>query len=203
MFPNLQSDLILGLDWLINNNPQIPCWESGIMFLKQTSKNKCNTYKIKPHKPLKFNSSKIKTKHSENNIQTGLISADEVNQSADWDCLILLLKSSEGEPEYDVDFYKPHFQEPPLYTPSEPLTLQQQKILADLQTRNNDVLKTTLPKGLPPNREGDNPIAPTIPGAIPVKKPYYQLSPSQNLEIKKQLTSYIEKGYLKPSHSPW
>ena len=204
VFPNLQADLILGLDWLINNNPQIPCWESGIMFLKQTSKNKCNTYKIKPHKPLKFNSSKIKTKHSENNIQTGLISADEVNQSADWDCLILLLKSSaEGEPEYDVDFYKPHFQEPPLYTPSEPLTLQQQKILADLKTRNHDVLKTTLPKGLPPHREGDNPIAPTIPGAIPVKKPYYQLSPSQNLEIKKQLTSYIEKGYLKPSHSPW
>ena len=52
VFPNLQADLILGLDWLINNNPQIPCWESGIMFLKQTSKNKCNTYKIKPHKPL-------------------------------------------------------------------------------------------------------------------------------------------------------
>eukprot|EP00959_Pyramimonas_sp_CCMP1952_P420354 8804570-Pyramimonas_sp.AAC.1 len=29
------------------------------------------------------------------------------------------------------------------------------------------------------------------------------LSPWQNQEIKKQLTEYINKGYLQPSHSPW
>jgi len=213
VFPNLQADMILGLDWIIHHNPIIPDWSSGIMHLirqnKNKNKSKTNTFKIKPVKPIismeafKNNNNK-QMKNPSNKINTegtGLISALEVSQSTDWDCLTLMIKSLEADT--GDEFYKPHFEEPPLYTQSEPLNEQQLQLLQNLKAQNHEVLRLSLPAKLPPHRPGDSPIAPIIPGAKPVKRPAYQLSPSQNLEIKKQLTAYIDKGYLQPSHSPW
>jgi hypothetical protein len=36
-----------------------------------------------------------------------------------------------------------------------------------------------------------------------IKRPAFALSPAQNLEVKRQLTEYINKGFMQPSHSPW
>ena len=71
------------------------------------------------------------------------------------------------------DFYQPAFEEPPLYKESVPHTPEQQVIIDKLIADNCEVLRDTLPAGLPPARPGDNPIAPTIPGSAPVSKPPY------------------------------
>ncbi|GJS82973.1 putative reverse transcriptase domain-containing protein [Tanacetum coccineum] len=42
-----------------------------------------------------------------------------------------------------------------------------------------------------------------IPGALPVVKSPYRLAPSKMLELSNQLKELQEKGFIRPSHSPW
>nr|GEY58907.1 retrovirus-related Pol polyprotein from transposon TNT 1-94 [Tanacetum cinerariifolium] len=56
--------------------------------------------------------------------------------------------------------------------------------------------------GLPPVREIEFRID-LIPGALPVVKSPYQLAPSEMLELSSQLKELQEKGFIRPSQSPW
>ncbi|GJR71487.1 putative reverse transcriptase domain-containing protein [Tanacetum coccineum] len=56
--------------------------------------------------------------------------------------------------------------------------------------------------GLPPMREIEFRID-LIPGASPVVKSPYRLAPSEMLELSNQLKELQEKGFIRPSHSPW
>nr|GEU67910.1 putative reverse transcriptase domain-containing protein [Tanacetum cinerariifolium] len=56
--------------------------------------------------------------------------------------------------------------------------------------------------GLPPLREIEFCID-LIPGALLVVKSPYQLSPSEMIELSNQLKDLQEKGFIRPSHSPW
>ncbi|GKD07995.1 putative reverse transcriptase domain-containing protein [Tanacetum coccineum] len=55
---------------------------------------------------------------------------------------------------------------------------------------------------LPPVREIEFRID-LIPGASPVVKSPYRLAPSEMLELSNQLKELQEKGFIRPSHSPW
>nr|GEU59435.1 hypothetical protein [Tanacetum cinerariifolium] len=57
---------------------------------------------------------------------------------------------------------------------------------------SNDLL------GLPPLREIE-----LIPGAIPVEKSPYRLAPSELEELSGQLRELQDKGFIRPSSSPW
>ncbi|GKE60069.1 putative reverse transcriptase domain-containing protein, partial [Tanacetum coccineum] len=56
--------------------------------------------------------------------------------------------------------------------------------------------------GLPPNREIEFRID-LIPRAIPVVKSPYQLAPSEMEELSGQLKELQDKGFIRPSSSPW
>ncbi|GKC19869.1 putative reverse transcriptase domain-containing protein [Tanacetum coccineum] len=56
--------------------------------------------------------------------------------------------------------------------------------------------------GLPPNREIEFRIN-LIPGAIPVAKSPYRLAPSEMEELSSQLKELQDKGFIRPSSSPW
>nr|GEX63229.1 hypothetical protein [Tanacetum cinerariifolium] len=56
--------------------------------------------------------------------------------------------------------------------------------------------------GLPPVREIKFRID-LIPGALPVVKSSYRLAPSEMSELSNQLKELQEKGFIRPSHSPW
>nr|GEX12103.1 hypothetical protein [Tanacetum cinerariifolium] len=56
--------------------------------------------------------------------------------------------------------------------------------------------------GLPPVRETEFRVD-LIPGALPVVKSSYRLAPSEMLELSNQLKELQEKGFIRPSHSPW
>ncbi|GJX62975.1 putative reverse transcriptase domain-containing protein [Tanacetum coccineum] len=56
--------------------------------------------------------------------------------------------------------------------------------------------------GLPPVREIEFRID-LIPSASPVVKSPYRLAPSEMLELSNQLKELQEKGFIRPSHSPW
>ncbi|GJU27513.1 putative reverse transcriptase domain-containing protein [Tanacetum coccineum] len=55
---------------------------------------------------------------------------------------------------------------------------------------------------LPPVRELEFRVD-LIPGASPVVKSPYRLAPSEMLELSNQLKELQEKGFIRPSHSPW
>ena len=124
----------------------------------------------------------------------------EDNQSAYRICTVILKPE---EYQHTDEHMKPAFNEPPLYTPTAKLTEEQKSILQQLKNANSDVLVTSLPAELPPHRPGDGPIVDVEPGTKPIHRQPFMLSPSENEEIKRQITEYMKKGYLKVSNSPW
>nr|GEV01929.1 putative reverse transcriptase domain-containing protein [Tanacetum cinerariifolium] len=56
--------------------------------------------------------------------------------------------------------------------------------------------------GLPPARPVEFQID-LIPGAAPVARAPYRLAPSEMKELSKQLQEFSDKGFIRPSSSPW
>ncbi|GJU24266.1 putative reverse transcriptase domain-containing protein [Tanacetum coccineum] len=56
--------------------------------------------------------------------------------------------------------------------------------------------------GLPPHRQVEFRID-SVPGATPVAKSPYRLAPSEMQELSRQLQELQDKGFIRPSHSPW
>ncbi|GKG35645.1 hypothetical protein Tco_0440799, partial [Tanacetum coccineum] len=56
--------------------------------------------------------------------------------------------------------------------------------------------------GLPPPRQVEFRID-LIPGAAPVARVPYRLAPTEMKELSKQLQELLEKGFIRPSSSPW
>ncbi|KAI3791672.1 hypothetical protein L2E82_05533 [Cichorium intybus] len=64
-----------------------------------------------------------------------------------------------------------------------------------------DVFPDELP-GLPPDRHVEFTIE-LIPGAAPVTRAPYRLAPSEMVELRKQLEELLDRGFIRPSTSPW
>nr|GEU86707.1 putative reverse transcriptase domain-containing protein [Tanacetum cinerariifolium] len=64
-----------------------------------------------------------------------------------------------------------------------------------------DVFPDELP-GLPPKREVEFTIE-LIPGAQPISKAPYRMAPVELKELKDQLQELLERGFIRPSVSPW
>jgi hypothetical protein len=64
-----------------------------------------------------------------------------------------------------------------------------------------DVFPEELP-GMPPERKVEFAIE-LIPGTAPISKRAYRVSGPELVELKKQIDELLEKGYIRPSTSPW
>jgi hypothetical protein len=64
-----------------------------------------------------------------------------------------------------------------------------------------DVFPEDLP-GIPPNRQVEFKID-LVPGAAPIAKAPYRLALPEMQELSKQLEELLEKGFIRPSSSPW
>ena len=64
-----------------------------------------------------------------------------------------------------------------------------------------DVFPEELP-GMPPDRDIEFLIE-LLPGTAPISKRPYRMPPNDLEEIKKQIKELLEKGYIRPSSSPW
>jgi hypothetical protein len=56
--------------------------------------------------------------------------------------------------------------------------------------------------GMPPERKVEFAIE-LIPGTITISKRAYRVSGPELVELKKQIDELLEKGYIRPSTSPW
>ncbi|WVZ58359.1 LOW QUALITY PROTEIN: hypothetical protein U9M48_008638 [Paspalum notatum var. saurae] len=64
-----------------------------------------------------------------------------------------------------------------------------------------DVFPVELP-GLPPERDVEFRIE-LIPGTAPISKRPYRMAPNELKELKTQLQEQLDKGFIRPSSSPW
>jgi hypothetical protein len=64
-----------------------------------------------------------------------------------------------------------------------------------------DVFPEELP-GLPPERDVEFSIE-LKPGTTPVSRRSYRMPPNEQAELKTQLQDLLEKGFIRPSSSPW
>jgi hypothetical protein len=64
-----------------------------------------------------------------------------------------------------------------------------------------DVFPDELP-GIPPDRDIEFAIE-LQPGMAPISKRPYRMPPAELVELKKQLQELLDKGFIRPSTSPW
>ena len=64
-----------------------------------------------------------------------------------------------------------------------------------------DVFPEEFP-GLPPEREIEFCID-VVPGTDPISMPAYRMAPVELSELKEQLQELLDKGFIRPSTSPW
>jgi hypothetical protein len=64
-----------------------------------------------------------------------------------------------------------------------------------------DVFPDELP-GMPPDRDIEFAIK-LQPGTTPISKRPYRIPPTELAELKKQLQELLDKGFIRPSTSPW
>ena len=77
------------------------------------------------------------------------------------------------------------------------------KVLADIPVVREypDVFPEDLP-GMPPDRDVEFAIE-LQPGTAPISRRPYRMPPNELTELKKQLQELLDKGYIRPSISPW
>ncbi|KAL5541801.1 hypothetical protein UlMin_009511 [Ulmus minor] len=83
-------------------------------------------------------------------------------------------------------------------------TTKKQKVeLNDVPVVNEfvDVFPEELP-GLPPDREVTFEIE-VLPGTAPISKAPYRMAPAELKELQIQLQELLDRGFIRPSHSPW
>ena len=64
-----------------------------------------------------------------------------------------------------------------------------------------EVFQEDLP-GLPPDREIDF-VIDVLPGTAPISKAPYRMAPLELKELKIHLQELLDKGFIRPSFSPW
>ncbi|CAI7833650.1 unnamed protein product, partial [Closterium sp. NIES-53] len=74
--------------------------------------------------------------------------------------------------------------------------------IQDLLRGYTDVFPTDLPAELPPERAIHHSIR-LIPGSTPPVRPTYRMSAAELLELQGQLNDLLEKGFIRPSTSPY
>ncbi|KAL5801392.1 hypothetical protein ACOSQ3_033024 [Xanthoceras sorbifolium] len=80
------------------------------------------------------------------------------------------------------------------------------KVIAEIQNIPTvcdfaDVFPEELP-GLPPQREVEF-VIDVVPGTSPVSIAPYRMAPAELKELKIQLQELLDKGFIRPSVSPW
>lgn len=76
-----------------------------------------------------------------------------------------------------------------------------QKLVRFLKAHEG-IFRTSLPKGLPPEREVDHHIE-TIAGARPPFRRLYKLSPAELVAAKEYIEQNLKAGKIRPSKSPY
>jgi hypothetical protein len=107
-----------------------------------------------------------------------------------------------------LEIRSPTFEDLTLYLPNQEPTRSCAFAMIELPLKKipvvceyADVFHDELP-GMPPDRDIEFPIE-LQPGTTPISKRPYRMPPAELPELKKQLQELLDKGFNRPSTSPW
>ncbi|WVZ70587.1 hypothetical protein U9M48_019242 [Paspalum notatum var. saurae] len=90
-----------------------------------------------------------------------------------------------------------HKHSPPTVNATEAQLIEKIPVVSDFP----DVFSEELPR-LPPDRDVEFAIE-LVPGTAPVSRRPYRMAPDELKELKVQLQEQLDKGFIRPSSSPW
>ncbi|XP_073269471.1 uncharacterized protein [Primulina huaijiensis] len=159
VIPMIESDVILGMDWLST-------YRAVIDFVAKTV-----------HFPLGHGDSKVFT-GSGTSLGLSFISCLQMQR--------MLVKGCHGFLASVVD-----------------ITREGRGNMSDIDIVRDylDVFVDDVP-GLPPDREVEF-VIDIVPSTPPISKAPYQMAPTEMKELKSQLQELLDKGFIRPSSSPW
>jgi hypothetical protein len=179
---------------------QLPYHHTNGGITISTPRGRVATYQINRHVPIKFGSLVIKTTL----LILGLDSVDII-LGTDW--------LSRHQAVIDIatraiEVHSPTCGETMLYLPNQGCTHSCAFALIEspidripVVCEYPDVFPDELP-GMPPDRDIEFAIE-LQPGTAPISKRPYRMSPAELAELKKQFQELLDKGFIRPSTSPW
>ena len=136
----------------------------------------------------------VSNKHSFGKVNCSHVNLAELKDHVDdGDALFFVRVTAFGQ--VDLMVSDP---DPSLADPERPMSADMQKLVEEFK----DVFPSELPAGLPPDR-GNFHTIPLVDGARPPFGPMYRLSPAERREVEKQIKDLLDKGFIKPSASPY
>ncbi|GKE50928.1 putative reverse transcriptase domain-containing protein, partial [Tanacetum coccineum] len=129
--------------------------------------------------------------------ETLIIHGDGSNQGNVTRLNIILCTKTQKYMEKGFPIFLAHVTAKEVEDKSEKKRLEDVPIVQDFP----EVFPEDLP-GLPPTRQVEFQID-LVPGAAPVARAPYRLAPSEMKELSEQLKELSEKGFIRPSSSPW
>jgi hypothetical protein len=157
-------------------------------------------YQVNRHVPIRFGSLIIKTTL----LILGLDSVDII-LGTDW---LTRHQAVIDIAARAIEVHSPTYGETTLYLPNQGCTRSCAFVMIEspveriLVVRDYpDVFPDELP-GMPPDRDIEFAIE-LQPGTAPISKRPYRMPPAELAELKKQLQELLDKGFIRPSTSPW
>jgi hypothetical protein len=158
------------------------------------------TYQINKNVPIKFGSLIIKI----NLLILGLDSVDII-LGTDW---LTKHQAVIDIAARAIEVHSPTCAETTLYLPDQGCTHSCAFVMIESPVEKIpvvcdylDVFPDELP-GMPPDRDIEFAIE-LQPGTAPISKRPYRMPPAELAELKKQLQELLDKGFIRPSTSPW
>lgn len=195
-------DVILGTPWLAATNPAIN-WRQRSLTVQQHGQSIVLRPMDLPHKPKTPFLSLAQVCHAYNRgAQLLLAAVREVPAT----------RIENGGNENKLDLINPAFATAPDTSAPDPPTTTDyppeiqaavDRHVLRLKRDYADVMPPDLPKELPPHRPGHDFKIELIPDAKAPNLPYYQLSYEEQRECQRQIQDGLERGFIRPSNSPW
>jgi hypothetical protein len=183
-------NLILGLEWLRKWNPRIN-WKSSTLIVRDHEQNciVCLSGQKSPKQPNYVITSKQLKRDARKGRPVYLVQLYHVG----------LRGSTEGSASIEYATIEDISSPLGNSIASKP---QSSATLQSLLGQYSDVFPENLPNGLPPERSVELSIK-LVPDAKLVKRQIHKLSTAELKEVKTQIDDLLEKGFIRPSSSPW
>ncbi|WVZ84506.1 hypothetical protein U9M48_031535 [Paspalum notatum var. saurae] len=207
-----ESELVLAGTFLVNDHPTVVLFDSGASFTfiskAYALKHGYEITELKQKYRITAAASSINTKyksHSEGlvfariDVILGMEWLKQHNAMIDVGSRTVQLRSSSGT---DVIIHMPlHKHVSHTVNVAEAQTEAQALAKVPVACDYPDVFPEELPR-LPPDREVEFRID-LVPGTAPVSKRPSRMAPDELKELKTQLQEQLDKGFIRPSSSPW
>ena len=192
VFTALEHEIILGLPWLVAENPRIDFKSGRITVVRNMTEL---------HIPIRTNPPVLPNVHK---IPAVLCTPKEIlslmHERSTQACLAVIRPAQEGMAIDSYSETQGHLLD------DVDLMLKEKNIpspVANVLKKYRKVFAKDIPPGIPPIRKGHEFSIELEPDTRPIFRPIYKLSPAELDEVKRQIDYLLRNGFIKPSKSPW